>query len=135
MDLEQTVKDLQTQNSQFQETLLTLAKGQQELMSLLVAKKKTKKKALINMGKRSKGPVLQVQVVEESSEEDENQDEDARSTRAGGGNNPNSEDEDYFDEQYPPTEDKYKQLENRLKVEKFPWISGEVDGIQNSNIC
>ena len=27
MDLEQTMKDLQTQNSQFQETLLNLAKG------------------------------------------------------------------------------------------------------------
>ena len=51
-------------------------------MSLLVAKKKTKKKALINMGKRFKGPARQVQVVEDSSEEDENQDEDARRTRA-----------------------------------------------------
>ena len=96
MDLEQTVKDLQTQNSQFQETLLNLAKGQQELMSLLVAKKKTKKKALINMGKRFKGPVRQVQVVEDSSEEDENQDEDARSTRARGANSPVSEDGDFF---------------------------------------
>ena len=55
-------------------------------------------------------------MVEDSSEEDENQDEDARSTRAGGGNNPISEDEDYFDEQYPPAEDKYKQLEDRLKA-------------------
>ena len=98
MDLEQTVKDLQKQNSQFQETLLTLAKGQQKLMSLLVAKKKTKKKELINMGKRFKGPVRQVQVEEDSSEEDENQNEDSRSTRAGVANNQASEDEDYFDE-------------------------------------
>ena len=50
------------------------------------------------MGKRFKGPVWRVQVVEDSSEEDENQDEDARSTRVGGGNNPISKDEDYFDE-------------------------------------
>ena len=98
MDLEQTVKDLQTQNSQFQETLLNMAKGKQELMSLLVTKKKTKKKVLINMGKRFKGPVRQVQVVEDSSEEDENQDEDARRTHVGGGNNPVSKDEDFFDE-------------------------------------
>ena len=97
MDLEQTVKELQTQNSQFQETLLTLAKGQQELMSLMVDKKKTKKMALINMGKRFKGPVRQVQVVEESSKEDENQDEDARSTRDRGANNQASQDEDHFD--------------------------------------
>ena len=31
MDLEQTVKDLQAQNAQFQQMLLTLAKGQEEL--------------------------------------------------------------------------------------------------------
>ena len=56
MNFEQTMKDLQTQNSQFQETLLNLAKGKQEMMSLLVPKQKTKKKAVINMGKRFKGP-------------------------------------------------------------------------------
>ena len=53
MDLDKTVKDLQTQNSQFQETVLNLAKRQQEMMTLLVTKKKkTKKKAIINMRKR-----------------------------------------------------------------------------------
>ena len=86
MDIKQTMKDLQAQNSQFQATLLTLAKGQQELMTLLAAKKKTKKKVVINTGKRFKGPVRQVQIVEESSEEDENQVEEARSTRVGGEN-------------------------------------------------
>ena len=84
MDIEQTVKDFQAQNSQIQETLLTLDKGQQELMAMLVAKKKNKKKALINMRKRFKGPVRQVQIVEESSEAYKNQDEEARSTHAGG---------------------------------------------------
>ena len=72
MDLEKTVKDLQTQHSPFQETLLNLAKGQQEMMALLVTKKKTKKKVVMNMGKRFKGPARQVQVEEDSSEEDEN---------------------------------------------------------------
>ena len=43
MDLEKTVKELQTQNSQFQEALLALAKGQQDMMALLAAKKKPKK--------------------------------------------------------------------------------------------
>ena len=65
------MKDLQAQNIQFQATLMTLAKGQQELMTTLTTKKK-KKKALINMGKRFKEPIRQVQVVEDSSEEDEN---------------------------------------------------------------
>ena len=39
MDLEQTVKDLQAQNSQFQQLLLTLAKGQEELKTLLEKEK------------------------------------------------------------------------------------------------
>ena len=54
MDLEQTVKDLQAQNSQFQETLLALAKGKEDMMALLAIKKKPKKKALLNMGRRFK---------------------------------------------------------------------------------
>ena len=98
MDIEQTMKDLQAQNSQFQETLVTLARGKQELMTMLAAKKKTKKKAFTNMRKRIKGSIRQVQIVEESSEEDENKDKEARSTRDGGANNQASEDEDYFDE-------------------------------------
>ena len=85
-------------------------------MAFLVMKKNTKKKAVINMGKKFKGPIRHVQVEEDSSEEDKNQNEDARSTRAGVANNQASKDEDYFDEQYPPVEDKYKQLEDRLKA-------------------
>ena len=76
------------------------------------------------MGKRFKGPFLQVQIEEDSSEEDENQDEDARSTRVRGGNNQISEDEDYFDEQYPLADDKYKQLEDRLKAIEIKEVLG-----------
>ena len=68
-------------------------------MTLLAAKKKTMKKALINMGKRFKGPVRQVQIVEQLSKEDENQVEEAKSTRARGENDQASEDEDHFNEQ------------------------------------
>ena len=42
----------------------------------------------------------------------------------GGANNQSFEDEDYFDEQYPPTEDKYKQLEDRLKVAEIQVVPG-----------
>ena len=42
MALEQTVKDLQTQNAQFQQMIMALAKGQEELKALIV-KEKTKK--------------------------------------------------------------------------------------------
>ena len=61
MTLEQTVKDLQTQNAQFQEMFLNLAKGQEELKELVVngkKKKKTKKPIdILNMGRRFRGPV------------------------------------------------------------------------------
>ena len=42
MDIEQTVKDLQAQNSQFQQLLLTLAKGKEELKTLLEKEKEKK---------------------------------------------------------------------------------------------
>ena len=76
------------------------------------------------MGKIFKGPVRQVLIVEDSSEEDENQEEEARSTCVGGANNQASKDEDYFDEQYPLTEDKYKQLEDRLKAVEIQAVPG-----------
>ena len=39
MDLEQTIKDLQAQNMQFQQLLMTLAKGQEELKTVLKKEK------------------------------------------------------------------------------------------------
>ena len=55
MDLEQTVKDLQEKNAQFQQMYLTLAKGQEDLKTLLVEEKKNKAKKItgvLNMGRR-----------------------------------------------------------------------------------
>ena len=64
--------DLQAQNSQFQEALLSIAKGKQDMMALLAVKKKQKKKALLNMGRRFKETILQISVGGDSSEEDKN---------------------------------------------------------------
>ena len=58
MDLEQTVKDLQVQNTQFQQLLMTLAKGQEELKTLLAKEKKKKEKkpaGVVIMGRRFQG--------------------------------------------------------------------------------
>ena len=44
MDLEHTVKDLQAQNSQFQQLLMTLAKGQEDLKALLEKEKEPERK-------------------------------------------------------------------------------------------
>ena len=46
MALEQTVKDLQAQHAQFQETLLNLAQGQKDLMALIAKKKRLKSRLL-----------------------------------------------------------------------------------------
>src|SRR3954467_7727656 len=57
MNLEQSVKDLQAQNAEFQALILNLSKGQDDLKALLTKKeKKTKKpKGVINLGRRFKG--------------------------------------------------------------------------------
>ena len=44
MDVEQTVEDLQAQNSQFQQLLMTLVKGQEDLKALLGNKEQEKGK-------------------------------------------------------------------------------------------
>ncbi|KAL5060188.1 hypothetical protein RYX36_031792 [Vicia faba] len=63
MALEQTVKDLQAQNAQFQQMIMALAKGQEDLKALIV-KEKTKKPrkttGVVNLGRRFKGPLRQV---------------------------------------------------------------------------
>ena len=115
MDLEKTVTDLHAQNSQFQEALLALTKGQQDMMAWLAFKKKPKKKALLNMGRRFKETVRQILVGGDSSEEDGNQIGEVKSTQAEFANGQESDD-DYFNEQYPPADIKYKQLEDRLKA-------------------
>ena len=44
MSSEQSIKDLQTQNAQFQQMFITLAKGQEDLKALILKEKKKKKK-------------------------------------------------------------------------------------------
>ena len=99
MDLEQTVKDLQAQNSQFQKLLMTLAKGQEDLKALLEKDKEKKKKrpGVVIMGRRfesnarkvlefpstsdegagkGKGTALPSESEVEGEEEEEDEDED-----------------------------------------------------------
>ena len=62
MSSEQTVKELQAQNAQFQKMFLNLAKGQEDLKYLILKDKKKKKRpvGVLNLGRRFKGPVKQV---------------------------------------------------------------------------
>ena len=90
MALEQTVKELQAQNAQFQQMFMDLDKGQEELKTLITKerKKNTKKPVVIlNMGRRFKGPVRRTLDFEVPSSEDDNQEEDDKSVIAEENNN------------------------------------------------
>ena len=103
MDLEQTVKDLQAQNTQFQQLLLTLAKGQEELKTLLAEerKKKTKKvTGVLNTGRRFHEQTRRTLNFATSSGEKDNQEGKGKEATT----QPESEEEeeeDYSEEQYP----------------------------------
>ena len=69
MTLEQTVKDLQAQNAQFQEMFTSLVQGQKDLKKLFTRKKKVI--GVLNMGRRHKGAarvVSQVEISDKSGE-------------------------------------------------------------------
>ena len=79
MDLELTVKDLQAQNAQFQQKFLAMAKGQEDLKTLLLKDKKSKKSVgVLNLRRRFKGPLKQPVDLASSSKEGENQEGETR---------------------------------------------------------
>ena len=102
--MEQTVKDLQAQKAQFQQMFLAMAKGQEDLKTLLLKdKKKNSKKSIgiLNLRKIPRGPVkgaldlLTTSNMGDSHEEDNNLEIDEAEA-------------DYSEGQSPPTIDKYK---------------------------
>ena len=66
------------------------------------------------MGRRFGGPLKQLVDVTSSSKEGENQERQTREEDPSPKVSDN--DTDYNNEQYPPTEDRYKQLEDRRVV-------------------
>ena len=72
------MKDLQAHNAQFQHLFLTLAKGQEELKTLLVEEKKKKKKTkkiteVLNMGRIFQGQTRRALDFATTSGEKDNQ--------------------------------------------------------------
>ena len=103
MDMEQTLKDLQAQNAQFQQMFLALAKGKDDLKTFLKDKKKKSMKSVgvLNLGRRLKGPLKGALDLPTPSNMGDSNEED----------NTLEIDEieaDYYKEQYPPADDKYK---------------------------
>ena len=93
MDIEQTVKDLQAQNIQFQQMLLTLTKGQEELKTLLDKEKKNKANkptSIMIMGRRFKGQARRTLDFATSSGEGDNQEDRTKEVK----NNSASEEEE-----------------------------------------
>ena len=100
---------------------ISLAKGQEDLKALILKEKKKKKKAFgILIKGRRLGEWLKRQVdLTSSSKEGENQEEEKDPSPAMSDN-----DTDYNDEHYPPAEDRYNQLEDRLSSMEVQRILG-----------
>ena len=96
--------------------IVALAKGQEELKALIVKKnKKTKKTTIVAyMSRRFRGPPRRVVDLASSSKEGENQEVEAREEDPSPKEFDNET--DYNEEQYPPADEKYKQLEERLML-------------------
>ena len=108
MSSEQSIKDLQAQNAQFQQMFVNLAKGQEDLKALNLKEKNKKKKVadILNMGRRFGGPLKRQFDLTSSYKEGENQEEETREKDPSPEVSDN--DTDYNDKKYPPTKDKYK---------------------------
>ena len=114
------MKDLQTKNAQFQQMIMALAKGREELKDLIVNEKTKKPKkptGLVNLGRRIKGPVRRASELATSSKERDTQEGETREEDL----NPKGSDNesDYSEEQYRPADDKYKQFEDRLNAKEI----------------
>ena len=104
---------------------LNLAKGQEELKTLITKERKNKTRksiGILNIGIRLRGPIKRAQDYDIPSNKDDNQGEDGKSVKAEKGSNHGSgqysdeDEEDYSDEQYPHANEKYKQLEDNLNA-------------------
>ena len=108
--------------------------GKTKLKVLVTSDRKKKSKKLIgilNMGRRIKDPVKQARDFNIPSDEDDKQDEEnkiVKTERSNPGSNKclDEEEDDYLDEQYPPADEKYKLLEERLRaieIQKVPGLN------------
>ena len=112
---------------------LALAKGQEDLKALILKdkKKKTKKPVgVLNMGRRFRGLAKRAIDFTTLSNEGDNQEEKPKEED----NNPRTDEEeaDYSKEHYPPTDDKYKKLEDRLnamEIQRVPGLDFEELGL------
>ena len=118
---EQAIKALQAQNAQFQELVMSLAKGQQDLKTLILKERKKKKKrtVLFNLGRKS-GNTLQNEAERTTPSVGEGNHQEGRVPSPV----VSDTETDFNDEQYPPAEDRYKQLEDRPSAMEIQHVPG-----------
>src|SRR3954462_9713772 len=116
MDSETNVKNLEAQNAQVQVAILELAKGQQELKALIIKKKKKpkgsvglshlKRKIKIPVKRSKKPPIPEIVGDGEQGDNHNNQ---------GSAKPFLSSNEEYYHSGNEQDDDKYQQLEERMK--------------------
>src|SRR4051812_38573494 len=126
MDSETSVKNLKAQNAQVQVAILELAKGQQELKALIMTKKKKPKgsvglshlirKVKIPVKRPKKAPIPEI-VGEGEGDNHSNQGSAKPSLSLS------SNEEDYHSED-EQGDDKYQQLEERMKAMEIQKVPG-----------
>ena len=103
---------------------MILAMGQEELKTLLAEerKKKTKKvTGVLNMGRRLQGQTRRTLNFATTSGEGEGK---GKETAVPSESEEEEKEEDYSEEQYPPADDKYKHLEERLSAMEIQKVPG-----------
>ena len=111
---------------------MNLAKGKKDLKTLILKDKKKKKKkkkktVLLNMGRRFRNNLREDVDLSHSPRGGENQEERRAPSPMVSDN-----DTDFDEDQYPPAEDRYKQLEDRLsamEIQKIPGLDFEELGL------
>src|SRR4051812_1734506 len=139
MDLEQSVKNLQVQNAEFQALILNLSKGQDEMKALLTKKeKKTKKpKGVINLGRRFKGRPKRAEeagIPKDEKEEEEGDDFSVKNNQGShvGSDGQEEEEEDEYPQDEDYADEKYRLLEERVRsveIQKVPGLDFEELGL------
>ena len=99
---------------------MNLAKGQQDLKALILKEKKKKKRTILSNTGHRFGNSLQNEVDLTTSSGGKDSQEERRAPSPVVSDN----EIDYDEEQYPPAEDRYKQLEDRLSAMEVQKVYG-----------
>src|SRR3954468_8872958 len=125
MESEASIKNLEAQNAQVQVAILELAKGQQELKALIIKKKKKPKGSVgvSHLRRKIKIPVKRFKKppIPETVGDDEQDDNQSNQGSAKPSLLSNEEDDHSGDEL---DDEKYQQLEERMKAMEIQKISG-----------